>query len=109
MFTLLKALILTFWSFVQMFLFCETSELIGIQFEKIDFYCQCDWYLYPIEVQRILPYMIQNNQKLTILYGYGNIAFKRETFKNVNQFDKLTPLLKSMTFVVFFFLEFSFS
>lgn len=96
MFELLKSLILTFWSFVQMFVFCESSEIAGIQFLRINIYCQCDWYLYPTRVQRSLSLIILGTQQTTILHGFGNILFTRETFQKVSR-------LKGKTFQQIFY------
>lgn len=80
---LVKISILLFWSVVEIFVFCETSERLTIEFDEIDFYNEWDWYLFPNEVRRILPTIIINVQEPVALQGYGNITCTRETFKRV--------------------------
>lgn len=44
---------------------------------------QCDWYLFPYHIQRMLPMILINTQQRVVLQGFGNIVFLRETFKEV--------------------------
>lgn len=50
---------------------------------------ECDWYLFPIEIQRkYLPIILMNTQKTVKLRGFGNIDITRETFKKVSIFER---------------------
>lgn len=89
---LVKISILLFWSVVEIFVFCETSERLTIEFDEIDFYNEWDWYLFPNEVRRILPTIIINVQEPVALQGYGNITCTRETFKRVIFWDSRTNI-----------------
>lgn len=80
---LIRLSILTFWSFVQVFVFCDSSERLTGGFEEIDMYCLCDWYLFPMQVRRMLPTVIKSTQKPVIFEGYGNVMCTREMFKRV--------------------------
>lgn len=48
--------------------------------ESID---QLNWYLYPLDVKRMLPMITVNSQKLVVVKCFGNISCSRETFKKV--------------------------
>lgn len=74
---------------VFIFLFCEFGEHVTQQFEKLNesFY-QCDWYLLPIEMQRMFAVILIDTEKLAIIRGYANTACTRESFKMVISIDK---------------------
>lgn len=80
---LLRLFILTFWSFAQVFVFCDSSERLTSGFEEIDIHYLCDWYLFPIRFRRMLPTIITSTQKPVILEGFGNVMCTRELFKKV--------------------------
>lgn len=44
---------------------------------------QCDWYLFPIEMQRMLIIVMSNTQQPTIIHAFGNAQCSREAFKKV--------------------------
>lgn len=79
----MRLIILTFWSFFQVFVFCESSEYIARQFDDVDIYMLWDWYTYPTVIQRIFPIVQIDTQKPVVLQGFGNISCTRETFKRV--------------------------
>lgn len=74
---------LVFWSFVQLFLICESSERITDRFDKIEIYMLCDWYAFPLQTQRILPTVIVNTQEPVLLTAVGSLTCTRNTFKEV--------------------------
>lgn len=75
---------LLFWSFFQVFVICESSQILCDRFNEIDIYDQCDWYLFSNRIQRALPFIIVNTtQQPAIIKAVGNISCTRETFKNV--------------------------
>lgn len=79
----MKLYILTFWSFILIFTFCDLGENVTNQFDEIDLYYQCNWYLFPLNIQRILPIIIINSQELVVLHAFGNVSCTREAFKKV--------------------------
>lgn len=81
---LAKTFILLFVTVIQIFVFCETSERMSIEFDKIDFYGDWNWYSFPMTVRRILPIIILNAQVPMTLSGAGNEKCSRETFKKVS-------------------------
>lgn len=44
---------------------------------------QCNWYLYPIKMQRMLAIVMVNSQQTVFIRGYGNLACVRDYFKRV--------------------------
>lgn len=77
-------ILLMFWSFVQIFVLCDSSERVTGRFDEIDMYNQCDWYLFPMRIQRFLPTVIASTQQSVVLNALGYIPCKRETFKRVS-------------------------
>lgn len=47
--------VLAFWSFIQIFVFCDSSEFVAIHFDKIDIY-QRNWYEFPARVRHANSY-----------------------------------------------------
>lgn len=82
---LFMAIVLVFWSFAQIMLFCELGERLTDRFEKInDEILQCDWYTLPIQVQKILPMILGSTQQPFVINVFGSIRCSRETFKVVS-------------------------
>ena len=72
------------WSFVLIFCVCEFGETITSQFRMFNVeLCHCNWYLFPIEVQRMLVIFMADVQQPTFIQGYGNTVCIREVFKKV--------------------------
>ena len=76
----------TFWVFLSIFFYCELGQTMADQFSCFDdeLY-QCDWYLFPIEVQQMLVILMSGTQMPMTVKGYANIVCTRESFKNVIQ------------------------
>lgn len=73
-----------FWSLALLWSACNLGEMLTKHFEMFDDALgQCDWYLFSIEIQRMLVIIMSNSQRPAILTGYGNIQCTRETFKKV--------------------------
>lgn len=72
------------WSFAMIAFYCQFSHMMC---EGFNMFCEkfhrCDWYLFPIELQRIYLIFILDTQQLTIVRGFGNILCTRDTFKKV--------------------------
>lgn len=80
---MMRLILLTFWSFVQIFVFCDMSEYVTSHFNEIDFYNKCDWYSFPTVIRHLMPTLIVNTQQPVVVKGFGNISCTRETFKRV--------------------------
>lgn len=71
-------------SFIINLIFCESGQMVGIQFEMFnDALNQCNWWSFPVEMQQMLIVVMANSQYLTLIRGYGNVLCTRETFKKV--------------------------
>lgn len=77
-------LIQLFWSFALILFFCEFGAMVTGEFvafnERLH---QCNWYFFPIEVQRIFLIFMLDAQEPMLICGYGNITCTRDSFKNV--------------------------
>lgn len=71
-------------AFTLVFVSCELSQRLSNAFDRIDFTVhQFDWYLFPIEMKRMLPVVMVNVQRPISLACFGSIMCTRETFKDV--------------------------
>lgn len=72
------------WSFILISLYCEFGENVSVHFNDVHrCICDSDWYLFPYEIQKMLPIILIATQKSVEISGFGNISFTRETFKLV--------------------------
>lgn len=84
---LLRILLLVFWAFVLVFLFCEFGEMVSDEFEEFnDELDQSDWYSFSVEMQRIFVILTINAQQSTYIKGFANVLCVRPTFKKVTQY-----------------------
>lgn len=84
---------LMFWSFSLVFFFCEFGELILTDFDGLsDGLYDNEWYLYPLDVQRMIPTILIGTQDVISIRGFGNIECTRNTFKMVRPLNFLTKL-----------------
>lgn len=85
----ISPLLLGAWSFVMIFFFCEFGAMVTNQFnrfnEELD---QCDWYLFPVELQRTLLIVMINTQNPIIIRGYGNTLCTRDALKQATWANK---------------------
>lgn len=66
------------------FITCESGQRLTNSFDEVDDDLgQLDWYLFPIEIQRLLPMTIMNVQEPPVIKCFGNIQCSREQFKKV--------------------------
>lgn len=78
---------LAIWSFITIYFYCELGEQVNSAFERFDkVLYSCDWYLFPMELQRMLPTFIAYVQQPVIIRGYGNTLCTRFAFNNVDNF-----------------------
>lgn len=86
----------------QIFFFCNQGNLLTNRFEDFEnIICQKEWYLFPIEIQKVLPIIINGLQDTVLLRGFGSIACTRSTFQNVNVFFAFLVHLKYILFFIF--------
>lgn len=90
---------MTFWSFAQIYVFCESSEFTGSQFDRINIFHECDWYLFQVGAQKNLVPIIHFTQQSVVFKGFGNIPFTRESFKTVIEFKIRTELTSNIWFL----------
>lgn len=81
---IVKLIMLIMWAFGQIFVYCDASERVTIQFDGIDFYSQCDWQEFPLCIRRSIPIVIACTQQSVVLSSIGNVQASRETFKKVS-------------------------
>lgn len=76
------------YSFGLICVYCEMCEEITSGFEEVaDAIYQLDWYTYPLDIQRMLPLVLNYAQQPVQTIAFGNIPCTRETFKKVNHMD----------------------
>lgn len=74
-----------FGGFIPIFLLCDLGERLTYRFNQIDnAIFQCNWYKYPIEIQTVLPIIVNNTQQSFVLSGMGNIQCSHDALKNVS-------------------------
>lgn len=81
---MMKQFVAIIWSFGQIFLSCELGERVSNQFYALnDALYQSDWYLFPDELQRMLPTLLMATQRQVVPRGFGNLLCIRESFQKV--------------------------
>lgn len=76
------------WSFGLMFVSCELAGQMSYEFDDIDYIIgQFNWYLFRLEVQKVLPIIIINAHEEVAFECYGSAMCNRETFKKVQLND----------------------
>lgn len=94
MLELIEPLCLIFWSVVLILFFCDFGENVTTKFLAIDrSICACEWYLFPHQVQQMLPTIMMSTQKPVIFQGFGNVICAREAFKTVSDSQEYIPLM----------------
>lgn len=88
---IITPIVLTLFPIAFIFFFCEFGEMLTNQFNVFDEeLCQCDWYAFPVEIQRMLVIVMINTQQTTALRGYANTFCTRDFFKKVFNIQNLT-------------------
>lgn len=73
--------------FALIFIACELNQRLTDKFEIFnDRFWELNWYLSPIELQRMYLIFGSNTQQSVYIRGYGNIFLTRETYKKVMPF-----------------------
>lgn len=71
-------------AFALVFIACELGQKMTDAFEEIDTTIgQIDWYLFPIEIKRMMLTIAANTQQPVTLECFGSIACTREVFRKV--------------------------
>lgn len=77
-----RILILVWWSFAIIFLFCEPGHRVATSFEEIEKeISECNWYSFSLEVQQMLVIFLVNAQQPTTVNGFANTECTREFMK----------------------------
>lgn len=67
------------------FISCELGQRMADAFNQINSSIdESDWYLFPIEIKRMLPMVIAIVQQPVLMECFGSIKCTREVFKNVS-------------------------
>lgn len=77
-------LIIIWWSFAFVFFYSELGERVTLQFNVFyELLCQGKWYLFSIDVQKMLIIFMMDAEQPAIIQGYANVQCTRDSFKNV--------------------------
>lgn len=67
-----------------MFVACEIGQNVSNAFKEIDDEIdRFHWYLFPAEIQKMLPILLSVTQRPINIEVFGSIACDRENFKKV--------------------------
>lgn len=73
-----------FFTLVILCTVCELAGKMGSEFETFnDQIDQFDWYLMPLEIQKMLPLIMMDSQQEVGFTCFGSIMCNRETFRKV--------------------------
>ena len=82
---LIESILCGFWGTIIVFAACELGQRFSNAFIEIDdLIGQHDWYLFPIDIQQMLPTVIINVQEAIEVKFFGSVACCREQFKKVS-------------------------
>lgn len=98
--------------FILVFISCELAGRVGNEFEEIGYMIgQFKWYLFPFEIQQLVPIIIINAQQKMGFECFGSAICDRETFKNVSEnieisyySNKFSAHVKGELFISFYFM-----
>ena len=83
---MVRLIVLMLWPLILIFGTCEYGEMMTEQFNDLgDLICQCDWYYFPMEMQRTFLIVVINAQQPTMIYSFENTPCARDTFKTTIQ------------------------
>lgn len=72
------------YQFGSVFIICEVGEQLKNRFIQIDHsFEQLKWYLFPVDVQKLLPLIIANIQQEATIACFGSLSCTRELFEKV--------------------------
>lgn len=77
---------LMFWSFAAVYFFCHFGENVTTNFETLeDTFFECNWYLFPIKLQKSYLITAIAVQQPISIRGIGNVLCTRQSFKEVSK------------------------
>lgn len=80
-----------FWALNFVLICCETGQRFSDAFNKVSIdLVELNWYLLPMEIQRIFPPVIQLAQQPVAVCFFGNMSCSRKQFKKVSIWKKQT-------------------
>lgn len=86
-----------FFTFMLLLISCEVGSGMSSAFENInDQIDELDWYLLPIKMQVMLPFIMINVQESIGMPCFGSIMCERDTFKSVRD-TKLSEMNQSLS------------
>ena len=98
---------LIFWAFTLIFFYCELGKMVTNEFNLFnEELCQCKWYLFSLDMQRMMLIFMSDAQQPMLLRGYGNIECTRDSFKNVIFFVEILYFFSEKKFHLIFILCF---
>lgn len=101
---LFESIVCEFAALLLVLIACEAGHRISDTFEKMDdTFEEIDWYLLPIDVQRMLPVVLMYVQETMVPKFFGSISCSREQFRKVSQRDKAIQGHKKWIVVSSFF------
>lgn len=81
---LFESIFYCFWAINSNFAACELGQKFSNAFSDIDNSIgQLDWYLFPFEIQKMLPMIMSYAQQSLVVQFFGSLACSREQFKKV--------------------------
>ena len=79
------------YTFGSLFAYCEFGERVTHQFNQFnENFCNCDWFSFPIEMQRIYLLVLVGVQDPVIIRGYAHTVCTRDAFKRVIFFRNMS-------------------
>lgn len=98
-------ILLMAWSFVIIYFYCEWGEMVTHQFNVFhEVLNQCNWYSFPLDLQRMLVTFMSGTQQPALIRGYANIECTRDAFKNVNERKTIAKATGMVClFMIFFY------
>lgn len=79
-----------FYAFGNLGVACEIGQRIMIAFDECsEMVNQFSWYLFPREIQRMLPMILNFTQQPVEIIHFGSKASDQGTFKSVREIDRI--------------------
>lgn len=95
------------YAFGVLIIACELGQRINLAFEECnDMIDQFEWYLFPVEIQRLLPLLWLVAQQPIEIVCFGSKACDRDTFKQVPKLVMRFVRMLSINALIFILLIF---
>lgn len=77
-------LLFVLWTFTPIFLLCAAGEMVTDQFDVFNAeLCMCNWYMFPLEVQKMLIIFLAGSQDPVNIHGFADTICALEAYKRV--------------------------